>query len=478
MTVADAPNTAASIAAGAGPTAQLAAFASSLRFDDIPTPVLAHVKLALTDLVGCALYGSTLPWTRLAHRYVMTEKAVPASAVWGTSLRTSPTLAALANGTAAHAAEIDDLHKASFHHPSAAVVPAALAVADGLATLAESPVTGAQLLTAMVAGYEVCTRVGAALGQGHFTAGYHPQGTVGVFGAAAAAARLRGLDQTHTVHALGIAGTQASGLMAAQEGAMVKRMHAGLAGQTGVRAVSLAAEGFTGITDVFEAGFGGLLGTLGTPDSDPKKLTAGLGSVWQSGDIEFKRHAACAAIHSTLDVLEDLMAQHGIGATQVASVRVDCTTHAFLHCGFPYRPDGVTAAQMSFQYCVAAMLTFGAVSIEAFDDGLLADPGLLELAARVQTVPQTRFDDRGPDGRHSVRVEVLTRSGQALVGERRNRRGGVDDPVPPTSVVDKYRRLAAHVLHESAVDALLELVVDLERCADVRALTDLMGGAR
>jgi 2-methylcitrate dehydratase PrpD len=478
MSVTDAPSTEAP--SDAGPTAQLAAFVAGLRFEEIPAPVLEHVKLALVDLVGCALYGSTLPWTQLAHRYVMSEQAVAASGLWGTSLRTSPTLAALANGTAAHAAEIDDLHKASFHHPSAAVVPAALAVADALATLGEAPrtITGAELLTAMVAGYEVSTRVGAALGQGHFTAGYHPQGTVGVFGAAAAAARLRGLDAARTVHALGIAGTQASGLMAAQEGAMVKRMHAGLAGQTGVRAVSLAAEGFTGITDVFEASFGGLLSTLGTPASEAAKLTAGLGTVWHAGEIEFKRHAACAAIHSTLDVLEDLMAQHAIGADDVASVRVECTTHAFLHCGFPYRPQGVTAAQMSFQYCVAAMLTFGAVSIDQFADDLLADPGLLALAARVETVPQTRFDDRGSDGRHSVRVDIRTRSGQSLSGERSNRRGGVEDPVPPTSVVDKYRRLAMHVLDDAAAQALLDLVVHLERCDDVRALTDLMRGAR
>jgi 2-methylcitrate dehydratase PrpD len=462
-----------------GPTAQLSAFVAGLRFDDIPGAVLEHVKLALVDLVGCALYGSTLPWTRLAHEYVMSEQAAPASVVWGTSLRASPTLAALANGTAAHAAELDDLHKASFHHPSAAVVPAALAVADGLATLPEpNVVTGRDLLTAIVAGYEIGARVGAALGQGHFTAGYHPQGTVGVFSAAAAAARLRGLDPARTVHALGIAGTQASGLMAAQEGAMVKRMHAGLAGQTGVRAAALAATGFTGITDVFEARFGGLLSTLGTPESDASKLAAGLGSVWLSAEIEFKRHAACAAIHSALDVLEDLMAEHRFDVSEVASVRVECTTHAHLHCGFPYKPEGVTAAQMSFQYCVAAMLTFGAVSIEAFADDLLADPVLLELAAKVESVPQARFDDRGPEGRHSVRVQVLTHSGRALAGERVNRRGGVDDPVPPTSVVDKYRRLAAHAVDDSTVDELLELLTRLERCEDVRALTALMRETR
>jgi 2-methylcitrate dehydratase PrpD len=459
----------------AGPTAALAGFAAGLRFADLPTRVVEHAKLALVDLVGCALYGSTLPWTAIAHRYVRSEQAAPVSAVWGTSQRTSPTLAALANGTAAHAAEIDDLHKASFHHPSATVVPAAIAVADA----APHPPTGADLLTAIVAGYEVGTRVGAALGQGHFMAGYHPQGTAGVFGAAAAAARLQGLDAARTVHALGIAGTQASGLMAAQEGAMVKRMHAGLAAQTGVRAVALAADGFTGIVDVLEADFGGLLSTLGTAQSRPEALTAGLGSVWHAGEIEFKRHAACAAIHSTLDVLERLLAEQGIGGDDVAHVRVHCTTHAFVHCGFEYRPAGVTAAQMSFQYCVAAMLGFGVVSIDQFAEPLLTDSRLLDLAARVEVIADTRLDELGPAGRHSVRVEVETDDGRAVHGARGNRRGGVDDPVPPAVVLDKYRRLAAHRLDESGVAALLDLVLHLEDSGDVRDLTtQLTGGAR
>jgi 2-methylcitrate dehydratase PrpD len=465
--------------ATAGATAELAGFAAGLAYPDIPPAVVHHVKLALVDLVGCALYGATLPWTRIARRYALSERARPDAALWGTPERTSPTLAALVNGTAAHAAEIDDLHKASFHHPSAAVVPAALAVADARAADGPDPVTGADLLTAIVAGYEVCTRVGAALGQGHFMAGYHPQGTVGVFGAAAAAARLHGLDAGRTRHALGIAGTQASGLMAAQEGAMVKRMHAGLAGQTGVRAVALAADGFTGIVDVFEAGFGGLLSTLGTAGSEPERLTAGLGTVWHAGEIEFKRHAACAAIHSTLDVLEDLRAAAAVDPTAVDRVRVHCTTHAYLHCGFPYRPEGVTAAQMSFQYCVAAMLTFGAVSIDEFAEHRLADADLLALAARVEVVADPALDELGAPGRHSVRVEVHSRDGSVRAGARDRRRGGVDDPVPPEGVVDKYRRLAGHVLDEPDIAELLDLVLHLERRDDVRDLTRLMtGGSR
>lgn len=451
------------------PTARLAGFASTLEFDQIPAPVLGHARLALLDLLGCALYGATREWTALVHGYVAEEDARPSCTVWGTGLRTSPALAALANGTAAHAAEIDDLHRASFFHPGAATVPALLAVADELPA-----VSGRALLTALVAGYEVGTRVGIALGQGHFLAGYHPQGTVGVFSAAAAAGRLRGLDPARMTHAFGIAGTQAAGLMAAQEGSMVKRMHAGLAGQTGVRGSALAAAGFTGIEDVFEARFGGLLGTLGTADSDPAALTEGLGELWHTARIEFKRHAACAAIHTSLDVVEQLCDTHRISASEVAAVTVRCTTHAYLHCGFPYRPAGVTAAQMSFQYCVAAMLAYRMVSVAQFDESLLADPTLLALAARVEVVVDERLDVGGADRRHAVEVEIRTTDGGLLRGDRVQRRGGADDPLSVKQVTEKFRTLTTRVLSPTRVDALVEVVMGLDTEHDAHRLSGLL----
>lgn len=454
-----------------GPTVELAAFAAGLQFEDIPESVVVQVKLALIDMAGCVLYGSTLPWTRIVHDYVLSEQASGVSVLWGAATRTSPALAALANGTAAHGAEIDDLHKASFYHPTAVAAPAALAIAD--AAPQDVPVSGRELLASLVAGHEVGTRVGAALGQQHFTAGYHPQGTVGVFAAAAAAGRALGLGDAAMVHTLGIAGTQASGLMAAQEGAMVKRMHAGLACQTGVRAALLAQRGFTGIENVFEAEFGGLLSTLGTPESDPAALTAGLGTHWNSGQIEFKWHAACAAIHSSLDVVEDLRAESPISPADVERVRVVCTTHSLLHCGFPYEPGGVTGAQMSFQYCIAAMLTFGVVGVDQFADHLLADPDLLALARKVEIVAEPRFDALGPSGRHSVEVTIHS-NGKALTGARSSRRGGVEDPVSPDRVVTKYRQLAHHVVDIARADSIVQTIEDIEHGVDARALTELL----
>lgn len=448
-------------------TARLARFASELDFDAIPGPVVEHAKLAVLDLLGCAIYGATRPWTALVHDYVESEGARPVSAIWGSSSRSSPSLAALANGTAAHAAEIDDLHRSSFYHPGAATVPAVLAVADGLA-----PIGGKEVLAAVIAGYEVGTRVGIALGQGHFLSGYHPQGTVGVFGAAAASGRLMKLPAGELRHALGIAGTQASGLMAAQEGSMVKRMHAGLACQTGVRASALAAGGFTGIADVFDAEFGGLLGTLGTGSSDPVALTTDLGTMWQTARIEFKRHAACAAIHTSLDVVEDLLAAHRLSPPDIAGIKVRSTTHAFLHCGFAYRPSGVTAAQMSFQYCIAAMLTYGVVGVAQFDEGLLDDPALVELAGRVEIIADPALDALGADRRHAVEVEISTHSHQSLRGKRVQRKGGTDEPLAASQVVAKFMALAERVIAPAAANRMVEMVLALETCNDVRRLSD------
>jgi aconitate decarboxylase len=446
---------------------RLAEFTSSLAFADIPSEVVTAAKVGVLDLVGVALYGSTTEWAQIVREYV-SDRHAPASTgslIWGSALLTDPAAAAMANGTSAHSAELDDLHKASFYHPSAAVIPAALAIAD-----VGNAVTGEDLLTSIIAGYEVGARVGMALGQGHFLRGYHPQGSVGVFAAAAAAARQRHLDSGQTLHALGIAGTQASGLMAAQEGAMVKRFHAGLACETGVRAVLLAERGFTGIEDVFEADFGGLLSTMGSPDSDAALLTRGLGTVWETAALEFKLHAACAAIHSALDVMAQLDLP---SPDDVESVTVRTTTHSYLHCGFDYEPVSATMAQMSYQYCVAAMLTYGRVSIEQFDDALIADPALVALARKVRVEPDEAMDARGAAQRHAVEVTVRSASGDVVSGRRDARRGGVGDQFTLDELLGKFHELVGRAGSADA-ERLAQLVLDLDRCADVRELSGLL----
>jgi 2-methylcitrate dehydratase PrpD len=228
-------------------TAALAAFASRLEFADIPVEVVQKAKLCVLDTIGCCVYGVTLAPVGKLMRMVLAEEARPAAQIMGTAHRTSPANAVLVNATAAHAFQLDEVHTGSTLHPGSVVVPTVVALSE-----AAGGVSGRDFVTAMIAGYEVGIRVGQASKGLMFKRGYHNQGTTGPLAAAAAAARLLRLDETRTMHALGLAASQAAGLMAVQEGANAKAFHSGRAAQSGVYAALLAKEGYTGIEDVLD----------------------------------------------------------------------------------------------------------------------------------------------------------------------------------------------------------------------------------
>src|SRR3954470_6775563 len=256
-------------------TRGIAEFVSKLRYEDIPANVLSRIKLLMLDSLGCALYGADLEWTRILQRRLGELDTTKACSVWGTTQKLSAPHAALVNGTQVQGFELDDVHRQGVLHVGAVVLPALIAIAE------QRPgMTGRDFLTAAVAGYEIGPRVGLCMGQEHIAQGWHSGATLGVFSAAAGAARGLGLNADRTVHALGIAGTQSSGLMAAQYGAMVKRMHAGRAAQSGLYGALLAQAGFTGIIDVFEAPYGGFCTTFSrsTDRFNRDALSAGLGT--------------------------------------------------------------------------------------------------------------------------------------------------------------------------------------------------------
>ena len=237
-----------------GATRALAEFAAGVQFDAIPAEVIARMKTSFLDSVGCCLFGATLPWTQRVQAMIEEEGARPVASIFGTGRRTSVAGAVLVNATAGHAFELDDIHKESILHAGSIATPVVVNLGE-----MTGRASGRTLLTAMTTGYEIGTRVGNAATMGLFFRGFHPQGASGVFVAAAAAGRMLNLDADHMQHALGIVGSQAGGLMAAQEGAMVKRFHSGRAAQSGVYAAFLAQRDFTGISDVLEAGYGGYL---------------------------------------------------------------------------------------------------------------------------------------------------------------------------------------------------------------------------
>jgi 2-methylcitrate dehydratase PrpD len=458
------------------PTAVLAEFASGLHYADIPTAVLEHAKTCILDTLGCGLYGSSLPWCQAISAVVREEGGQPVATLWGTAQRGSPTQAALANGTAGHGFEMDDLHHAGGIHPGALTVPAALALAE------RQGADGRALLAAVVAGYEVGARVGMAVGIGHFRAGYHPQGTVGVFAAAAAAGHLLGLNREQLVHALGIAGSQAAGLMAAQGGSMVKRMHSGRAAQSGVYAALLAQRGFTGIVDVLEAEFGGFLGTMGGGKVVAERLTHGLGSTWETASVGFKAYASCSAVHTSLDIAGRLRTSYNFRPEDVDTIRVHTSTHTFLHCGWPYQPVGITAAQMNVQYGMARMLMDGEVSVDQFTEEAIRDPRALDLASRISVVPDESIDALGSDLRHTTRVRLVTRDGRTVEDEAQQRTGSALFPLTRADIDTKFRRLAGSIVGLEQAEALRQAVLALDTLPSVALLAPLLakkdGGPR
>src|SRR6201996_7028756 len=330
-------------------TRELAKFAATTSFEQIPAEVIERIKLSLVDGLGVCLQGSTLPWTRMVHDLVDEEGGKPVASVWGRGQRTSLTNAVLANSTAGHAFEMDDIHKESIVHPNSLAVPVAMALAE-----ADPTISGRDIALALSIGYEVGLRIGNAATMSLFLNGFHPQGTSGAFVAAATAGKLLKLDADQMQNALGIAGSMAAGLMAAQEGAMVKRLHAGRAAQGGLLAAQLAKRDFTGISDVVEAGYGGFLSSFSrTPN--PSRLLEGIGEDWEAGKVGFKMYPNVTSIHAALDAMRSILIEEKLKATDIAQIHVGCGHMTFVHTAWSYRPAGVTAAQMNMFYGLAVM---------------------------------------------------------------------------------------------------------------------------
>ncbi|WP_428539450.1 MmgE/PrpD family protein [Rhodopila sp.] len=419
-----------------------------------------------------ALFGAGLPWTRHVREVARAEGATPAASFWGTPYRGSIAQAALVNGTAGHAFEMDDIHKESIVHPNSLACPVAFAFAE-----AAGGVSGAELLTAIVAGYEVGTRVGNAATMALFLRGFHPQGTSGVFVAAATAGRMLGLEAEPMQHAFGIAGSMAAGLMAAQEGAMVKRLHAGRAAHAGVQAALLAQRGFTGILDVLEAGFGGFLSSFsGHPDA--ARLTDGLGSTWQTAQVGFKLYPSVTSIHTALDALATVMTERALRAEDISRISVGCSHMTFVHTAWPYQPAGVTAAQMNLFHGLAVMALHRDASVRQYDADRLADPTVLAFIDRISAFEETELEAMGAPFRHGCRLTLTTRDGRVFEHERLARRGSPDDPVGEAEIVRKFESNVRAMLPAEAADDLRLRVMRLDRLDDTRELIARLAQAR
>jgi aconitate decarboxylase len=410
-----------------------------------------------------------LPWTRIVAETMVEQGGEPSATIWGTGLRATPSQAALVNATAGHSFEMDDIHKESVLHPNSLSVPVALALAESRPSIG-----GKDVLTALIAGTELGARVGNAATTALFLNGFHPQGTTGAFVAAGTAGRLLNLGPQAMLHAIGIAGSMGAGLMAAQEGAMVKRFHAGRAAESGLLAVSLAGKGFTGIENILEADYGGFLSAFGrTYNID--RLLDGLGSDWESAKVGYKMYPNVTSIHTSLDALKQLMHEHKLAAGDIERIDVGCGHMTYVHTAWPYAPSGVTAAQMNLFYGLAVVAIRGDVTPYDYAEDTIADADVLAFIPRIRPYEDKEIDDKGPAARHAVKMKVITKSGKELTHDIWSRRGSPECPVSDEEVKKKFIANTRHVLAESIQNKIADLVLNMDSMRSLSELTSLLG---
>ena len=452
-------------------TRGIAAFVSALGYEAIPAQVRERIKLLILDSLGCAVYGANLEWCRILQTTLAALDTTRTTTIWGTAGSLSSPHAALVNGTQIQGFELDDVHRHGVLHVGAVTLPALIGVAESHAGL-----TGRDFLTAAVAGYETGPRVGKCMGAQHIGQGWHSGATVGVYSAAAGAARGLRLSAEQTVHALGIAGTQSAGLMAAQYGAMVKRMHAGRASQSGLYGALLAKSGFTGIADVFEAPYGGFCTTFSRSHDrfDLNELSAGLGERFETMGIALKFYSCVGSNHTTLDAIRDIARRRPFAPGDVERIVVHGSQVTVDHVGWPYRPEGLTAAQLNLPFCVATLLIEGDVFVDQFRPEAVDDAARIALSRKVEVVHDPAITALGAGFRHKVRLEVHFRDGTVATETREAPRGSEQSFASEAEIVGKFRKLTRAVMGERQRDALIDAVLGLEKLEDAGQLARLM----
>ena len=437
-----------------GATAQIAAFVSGAAFEALPPAVVERARMSFLDTLGIALAGAAEPGGVIITRYAVEGGGPPQASIVGTARKVSPRSAAAANGTLAHIVGFSDFSVPNVMHPSVAVLPAVWALGEARSA------SGAQALLAHVVGVEVACKIARILTPAFTERGFHPCAVVGTFGAAAAAAKLAGLDTAQTANALGIAAVRAAGLKVSL-GTMSKAYAVGHAAEGGVVAAELAALGFTGSDEALE-GRDGFFETFGAGVS-----AAGLGSAlgapyeFDRPGITIKPYPACTRSHPAIDAALEIVRRDRPPATDIVSVECLVAPRVMQVVNVA-NPRNAMEAKFSLPFCLAAALTDGEVIIETFSDERLCAPAIQALMRKVEPRNDPALDKCGP---FAAKVVVRMKDGKACVASRN--RNLWDDPLADESekrrqLLAKFRSCAARLLDAGAVEEVIGIVDNLE----------------
>jgi 2-methylcitrate dehydratase PrpD len=430
-----------------------------------PDLARARASAAVVDTVGVTLAGAAEETGRIVQQVVATEGG-EACRILGASVRASATGAALANGTAAHALDYDDMCFVSLAHPSAPLVAA------GLATAELAGASGRALLDAYIIGFEIEARLGRLMNPRHYQRGWHCTSTLGTIGAAATASRILGLDAGAVGHALAIAASEASGLKE-NFGTPVKPLHAGLAARNGVLAALLARGGLTASAQALD-GPQGFLTAMDGEHSDFGGALEDLGVSWEIVEtgITVKLYPSCAATHPTLDTVLRLRQQAGFAVDEVEGIEVDVdsiTPGVLIY----ERPASGLEAKFSMPFCVAAAVTYGRVGLDTFDADHLRDPRVTALMSRIAMHVDPALGVTAPP-LTEARVTIRLRDGRTLTGTANGARGYPTQPASEAELATKFMACASRTIDESSAARALELLRQIESVDDISSVTELL----
>jgi len=437
---------------------RFAAFAETSRAKPLAQEVLHHAKRAVIDWHAALYPGAVMAPATLLER-ALAEELDHGGARLALGRRAPARTAALINGAAAHTAEVDDIFRDGIYHPGAPTIAAALALAQAI----RAP--GAAFLRAVVVGYEISTRIGAAMGRAHYRY-WHNTGTIGCFGACAAAAELLGLDRNRFAHALATVATFSAALQQAMRGdSMSKPLHGGNAAQAGLTAALAAREGVIGSLDVLEgeAGYGRAMSD--GPDWDRALET--LGREFHITRMTFKNHTCCGHSFAAIDGAMALKAKMGIEAGEIERLRV-ATYKAALDVAGIEEPRTPAEGRFSLKYVVATALTHGSVRFAAFEPGRLQDPATRALMQKIEVSLDPELDAAFPRQR-AARVAIEAAGARRGEWLQPTRIGDPDAPLSDRQLEDKTLELAGPVLGEARAKELLSRLWTLESAPDLGA---------
>ncbi len=446
---------------------RLAEFATTLTLDDVPEDVARHAKLHLLDTLGCGLAAHATGVAGEGRQAMAELGGEPHATVIGHDARLPAPNAAFANAMLCHGLDFDDTHSDSVSHVSTVTCPAALAVGEA------NGLSGGEVLTAIVAGNEAITRLGAAASGRFHARGFHPTAICGIFGATCATARLTGADTATTASALGIAGSMASGLFAyLEDGTATKPIHPAWAAHGGILAVRLATLGAEGPPSVVEGKFGLYHAFLGAErgEIDIDAQLADLGSRWETPRIAYKPFPVCHFMHGSLGATADVLAGRTLSADEIADVLVtvpEAGVSLVLEPADKKKlPRSDYEGKFSLQYSVASMLLRGHVSVSDFSDEAIADQAVLAVAGKVryETPDYPTYPQAFPGG-----VRVTLADGSTLQRDFPYQKGGPENPMSEDEVRAKFRLNALLALGADAADALESAILDFENQDDLTA---------